>query len=155
MNLWLICTIHLCCFSIVSHSLNAQSQEFISEEGYYTDYELDHYPHFKGGNDYEFQLELKAVLNSCGFKIEEIKQISGSMMRTLGIPLKEWEGRTMLQIMIDEDGKFTQIIFYGVPVPSALESCFKSTIKGKLLNPALINLVPVKCKFSYLLIEQS
>ena len=153
MNLKLICTMHFCCLSIVLHSINAQSQVFISEESYYSDYELDYYPHFHLGMDVEFHLVFKSVLNSCGFPCAEIQQISGSFLRITGMPPKEWEGRAIFRVLIDEKGNIIDVLFWGTPLQEDVKSCFMSKIREYRLNPALINLSPVKCKFTYLLIE--
>jgi hypothetical protein len=140
-------------YTIVPNCLSSQSYDFPSEEGYFSDYELDYYPHFKVGFDCEFQLVFKSVFNSCGLNLVEINQVSGSMMRITGIPPKEWEGKTMVRFLIDDKGIINNILFWGKPISSEIDSCFRSEINKLHMNPALINLIPVKSKFTYFLIE--
>lgn len=139
---------------IVSNSLNSQTLEILSEK-VYSDYELDYYPHFKLGYDNGFHEVFKDVLNNCGFNIAEIQQIKGNVMRLYGMPPKNWEGRTIMYLLIDEKGIIHKISFGGVEVSQALKSCFEVNIKRIYLYPGLINYSPVKCEFSFLLIEKS
>ena len=155
MDFRLISIILLCYFSIGLHDAYAQSQNHISDEDYYSDYQLDYYPHFHSGMDVEFHLVFKSVFNSCGYPIAEVEQISGSLMRITGIPPQEWEGRSRFRVLIDENGNIIDISFWGIPLQEDVKSCFISKIKQYSINPALINLTPVKSKFTYLLIEQA